>query len=166
MVTMMSVSSFREGGLIWDEFKHFLWMYDPHTHIPNPMPRNILYQERVGCHNIIFERNFLSFIGIQNKIWSIEREKTVWVFRVDTRIRFGLRIKDSCYGFPGWWCLILWINVPLSFIALIEIPDSKHYLCATSERFIWIIKRLKVEWNRLYMDGLYDNVNLFRDAYA
>ena len=32
-----------------------------------------------------------------------------------------------------------------------DIPDSKNYLCATSQRFIWILRRLKKEWNHVYM---------------
>ena len=47
-----------------------------------------------------------------------------------------------------------------------DIPDSKHYLCATSERDICLLKCLKTEWNHVYMDNLYNNDKLCRTAYA
>ena len=47
-----------------------------------------------------------------------------------------------------------------------DISDSKNYLCATSERVIWILKRPKTEWNHAYMDDLYNNVKLWRDVYT
>ena len=43
-----------------------------------------------------------------------------------------------------------------------DIPDLKHYLCASSERVIWILKYLRIEWNRVYMDNLYNKRKLFK----
>ena len=54
-----------------------------------------------------------------------------------------------------------------SFIYLNDdISDSKHYICATSEKAIWILKSLKTEWNHVYMDHLYNNGKLCRAEYA
>ena len=47
-----------------------------------------------------------------------------------------------------------------------DISDSKHHICATSVRLIRLSKRLNREWNHVYMDNLYNNVKLFRDAYV
>ena len=47
-----------------------------------------------------------------------------------------------------------------------DIPDSKHYLCTTSERLIWILKFHKTEWNHVYMDNLYNYVKLCRTKYT
>ena len=43
-----------------------------------------------------------------------------------------------------------------------DIPDSKQYLCATSERFICILKRLHIEWENVYMYNLYNRIRLCR----
>ena len=43
-----------------------------------------------------------------------------------------------------------------------EMPDSKHYLCDTRERVIWIIKHLNKEWINVYMDNLHNIIKLYR----
>ena len=47
-----------------------------------------------------------------------------------------------------------------------DIPDLKHYLCASNERVICLLKKLRIERNRVYMDNLYNNSKLFRAKYA
>ena len=73
--------------------------------------------------------------------------------------------KDSGSGFQaGDFCDS---GYTYSFIYFNDqISDSKNYLCATSERVIWLLKRLNTEWNHVYMDSLYNNSKLCRADYA
>ena len=91
-------------------------------------------------------------------------EKTIG-FQVRHKDKLQIIFKDSSDGFQadavcdrGYTHSFIYRND--------DIPDSKNYLCATSEIVIWILKRLKKEWDHVYMDNLYNNVKLCRAEYA
>ena len=97
--------------------------------------------------------------------WDLIIDEQTIGFQGRHKDKLHIAFKDSGDGFQaddvcdcGYTYSFIYSNY--------DIPDSKHYLCATSERVIWLLKRLKIECNHAYMDSLYNNVKLYRAAYA
>ena len=104
---------------------------------------------RNGCNpaqDLIIDEQTIGFQGIRkDKLW-IELKDAGDGFQADD-------VCDRCYTY--------------SFVYRNDdIPYSKHFLCATSERVIWLLKRINIKWYHMYMNNLYNNVKLFRDAYT
>ena len=95
-----------------------------------------------------------------------------------------LSIDEKTIGFQGRHKDKIWINFKdksdisqadavcdcgytYSFVYCKDyIPESKHYLSVAIEIFIWVLKRIREEWNHVYMDNLYNNIKLCRVEYT
>ena len=129
-------------------------MYDLCTDTKSDAEKHSLFMMRTMLQHL--QRNFEFYWDIEQD-FSID-EKTIGFLsghKNKLRIMFKdagdcLQADDVCDR--GYTYSFIYHND--------DIPDSKHYLCATSERVIWILKLLNTEWKNVYMYNLYISIRL------
>ena len=128
---------------IQDEFKHFFCVYDLRTNPKYDAEKYSLFKMIRMFHNL--QKNFELYWDPAQYL-SIN-EQAIW-FQVRHKHKLQIMFKDAVDGFQdddvcdsGYTYYLIYLNY--------DIPDSKHYICATSERVICILKYLKTEWNHV-----------------
>ena len=129
-------------------------MYDLCTDTKSDAEKHSLFMMRTMLQHI--QRNFELY-------WDLERdfsiyEKTIgFLSGKKDKLRITFKYAGNCLQADGFCDS----GYTYSFIYHNDdITDSKHYLCATSERVIWILKRLNTEWKNVYMYNLYNRIRL------
>ena len=151
---------FPRGRRIWDEFNFFFCMHDPCTDPKSYAAKHSLFKVNRMLQHL--QRKFELYWDPAHDL--ITNDQTIG-FQGRHKDNIWITFKDACDGFQAnavCDCVYTYYLIYRND----DIPDSKHYLSATSERFIWLLKRLKIEWNHVYMDNLYNNIKLCRVEYT
>ena len=112
-------------------------MYDPHTYPKYTSEKHSLFKVHRMLQNL--QRNFELYWDPAHDLGI--NDKTIG-FRGRHKDKIQITFKDAGDGFQD--DDVCYRGYTYSFIYCNDdIPDSKHYLCATSERVIWILKCIK-----------------------
>ena len=147
---------FPRGTRRWDDFKLFFCIDGTLTDTKYYAETNYFFNVRRMLQNL--QRNFDLY---WYPAWDLSTNEKTTGFQGRQNDKIQIRFKYAGDDFQyddicdhGYTYSLIYRND--------DISDSKNYLCATSERVIWILKLRKTEWNHVYMDNLYNTLNLCR----
>ena len=121
----------------WYELKHLFCMYDPSID-----PKYDAAKKSIVMVHRMMQHLQINFELYQDPARDLSINEQTIGFQGRHKDKLQIMFKDSGDVFQpdavcdcGYTYYLIYRND--------DIPESKHYLCTTSERVIWILKRLK-----------------------